>query len=71
MKNQRKWIVVDAGNNLAWDEKRETGKTFKTYAAARKAATELAENDPGGEILICKATHILCAGIKPVTIGTA
>ena len=71
MKNQRRFVVVDAQNNLSWSVKKEAGETFKTYRAARKRAVEVAENDPGGEVLICETKNIVCADVKPVAVRSA
>lgn len=71
MSNKRKWVVVDCHNNLVWDLKKECGKTFQTYAAARKEAVELAEGEPGGEVLIYEAHTIIWADVKPPQARTA
>ena len=65
MKNQRKWIVVDGENNIAWDTKRECGRTFATYESARKAAHVIATCEPGTDILVCETKAIVCADVKP------
>lgn len=66
MKNQRKWVVVDGENNVSYDADKEKTQAFKTFAAAKKRAEEIAEAEPGTEVLICEAHTIVSAAVNPV-----
>lgn len=66
MKNQRKWVVVDGENNVSYDADEEKAQAFKSFDAAKKRAEEIAEAEPGTEVLICEAHTIVSAAVNPV-----
>lgn len=67
MKPNRRFVVVDGQNNISWSARKEEGETFTTFKAAHKRAVEIAEAEPGTEVLVCEAHTAVCASIKPVT----
>lgn len=64
MAKRRRYVVVDGNNNISWSARAEAGEAFDTYAKAKKRATDIAESEPGTEVLICEAQTIICCDVK-------
>lgn len=64
----RKYFVINGENCVSWSANKDESECFKTYNAARKRAAEIAESEPGTEVLICETRFILRAAVNPVTI---
>lgn len=63
-----KYFVIDGQNLVSWSTKKNEAECFKTYDAARRRAAEIAESEPGTEVLICEVQSIMRATVNPVTI---
>lgn len=59
-----KFFVIDGEGMVSYSAKTEGPESFGSYAAAVKRAKELAEDDPGAEIIICEAMAFVCATVQ-------
>lgn len=67
MANERSFFVVGPDNLTSWNDTAEAGEAFRTVEKALARATELAEDDPGQEYLVCQAVRVVsCPVGKPI-----
>lgn len=59
------WVVCDS-NGASWNAKTEKPETFRTLAAAKKRAAEMADDSPGEEIGIFVLADTAIAHVAPV-----